>query len=120
MGLADVKPFFRTRMEGLGYEEHNQVFEPGEIAASIVDGSFHLETGDIISAAANQRSHTFDYPMTIRVYKIGYSDILEATDAALEDADVIIADLLNPDVRFNNGVGIKDIVPNSARLELCF
>lgn len=141
MGLADVRPFFRERLEGLGYTEHNQPFEPDEVGANIVDGAFHIETGTISTGPANQRSHTFDYPLTIRIYKTGYSDILEAYDAALEGADTILADLLQPSVRLGNVVGIKDIIPNSvqptalnatndnvvvvvmvvtARLELCF
>lgn len=141
MGLANVRPFFRERLEGLGYTEHDQPFEPTEIGANIVDGAFHMETGTISSGPANQRSRTFEYPLTIRVYKAGYSDILEAVDAALEEADTILNDLLQPSVRLGNAVGIKDIVPNSvqptaldatndnvvvivmvltARLELCF
>jgi len=140
VGIASVRPFFRDRLKALGYTEHNQPFEPSELGASVVDGAFHIETGTISSGPANQRSHTFEYPLTIRIYKTGYSDILESYDAALGEADTILADILQPSVRLG-AAEIKDVIPNSvqptalsttndnvvvivmvvtARLELCF
>ncbi len=139
MSLASVRPFFRARLEGLGFREHDQPFEPGQIGESIQDGAFHMETGVIVSTSANQIVHDFDYPITIRVYKKGYEDILAAYDEIHADADLILADLLDPMVRL--GTIIKDIVPDTvqplpldetndnvivlefvftAKLELCF
>lgn len=139
MSLAAVRVFFRERMEGLGYTEHDQPFQPTVLAENIQDGSFHMETGVISSGPANQIVHDFEFPITIRVYKKGFADVLSAYDKIHEEADTILADLLDPLVRI--GTIIKDIVPDTvqplpldetndnvivlelvftARLELCY
>ncbi len=139
MSFTAVRTLFRERLEGLGFEEHDQPFQPNQIGETIVDDSFHMETGSITSDSANQRVHSFDFPILIRIYKKGYSNLLDAYDQVHATADSVLADLLNPDVRL--GTEIKDIVPNSidllpmaesnddiiilelgftARLELCY
>lgn len=140
MGLAEVLPFIRGRMSDLGYTEHNQPFEPDEIGGNIVDNAFHVEAGSVSASEANQLAHSFIFPFTVRIYKVGYSDILSAYDAVFEDADKVLADLLEPSVRLGQSF-IKNITPSSiqptalsvtndnvivlnltftARLELCY
>jgi hypothetical protein len=70
-----------------------------------------METGFITASEANQIVHSFDMPVTIRVYKKGYVDILSAYDEAHSDMDTILADILDPLVRI--GTIIKDVVPDS-------
>lgn len=111
MSLASVRPFFRTRLEGLGYTEHDQPFEPDEVGANIVDDAFHLETGSIAGAAANQMVHGFLYPITVRIYKVGYQNLNDAYDESMEIADTILADILQPSVRLSTV--IKNITPES-------
>ena len=111
MSLATVRPFFRERLEGLGFSEHDQPFQPNQIGETIVNDSFHMETGSIISSAANQVVHSFEFPITVRIYKKGYVNLLEAYDDIHETADEVLSDLLEPSVRI--GTDIKDIVPES-------
>lgn len=139
MSLASVRPFFRDRLEGLGFEEHIEPFQPNQIGETIVDDTFHISTGSIVSSFANQRVHSFDFPITVRIYKKGFVDLLEAYDDIHSTADDVLSDLLDPTVRL--GTVIKDIVPESidvlpmdetndnilylemaftARLELCY
>ena len=115
MSLAAIRPFFRERLEALGYEEHDQPFEPNEIGANIVDGSFHLEVGVVSSFAANQRDHEFSFPITIRVYRTEYSCLNEGYDAIFGEADTVLDGLLVPSVRLNSGL-LRDIVPNSVQV----
>lgn len=112
MSLASVRPFFRERLEALGYKEHNQPFEPEEIGANIVDDSFHLETGLITSGPANQALHAFSYPMTIRIYKTGYVNLNEAVDESMAIGDTVLNDLLQMSTRLSQEF-IKDIILNS-------
>ncbi len=111
MSLASVRPFFRDRLEALGFMEHDQPFQPNQIGETIVDDSFHLSTGTIISGPANQVIHSFEFPITVRIYKRGFVDLLEAYDEIHETADTVLADLLEPSIRL--GTDIKDIVPES-------
>lgn len=116
MSLSDVRPFFRERLEALGFREHEKPFLTNEIAANIADRSFHIETGLISSAAANQIVHEFDYPLTVRIYRVGYSNTINVYDSAINDADSILEDFLDPTVRI--GTLVKDIVPNTISLEV--
>lgn len=139
MSLASVRTLFRERLEGLGFEEHNQPFQPDQVGETIVDGSFHMQTGTISSSFANQAVHSFDFPITVTIYKRGFIDLLTAYDEIHETADTVLADLLDQTVRI--GDPVKDIVPNTvdilpidesndnimklelvftARLELCY
>ncbi len=139
MSLTAVRTLFRERLEGLGFTEHDQPFQPFQIGETIVDDSFHMETGTVISSAANQTVHSFEFPIIIRIYKKGYINVLQAYDEIHQTADEILADLLNQTVRI--GDPVKDIVPQSinilpmddsndnilvlelsftARLELCY
>lgn len=139
MALSAVRTLFRERLEGLGFTEHDQPFQPNQIGETIIDDSFHMETGTISSSFANQIVHSFDFPIIIRVYKRGFVDLLTAYDDIHQTADDIYNDLLHPDIRI--GTDIKDIVPDTmdivpvdasndnilvlelvftARLELCY
>ena len=115
MSLTAVRTLFRERLEGLGYEEHPEPFQPNQIAETLVDRSFHMETGTIVSGAANQTVHDFEFPITVRVYSKGYDDLLAAYDNAHEIADTILTDLLDQNVRL--GDPVKDIVPDSVNIE---
>lgn len=114
MSLSQVRPFFRDRLESLGLSEHDQPFEPNEIGASITDDSFHIEIGAIASLPANQLVYNFSVPVTVRLYKTGYSNLNDAYDEILGLADTVLADFLQPSVRLA-GTPIKDIVPNTVQ-----
>ena len=116
MSLAFVRPFFRERLEALGYEEHDKPFLPNVLPANTADKSFHLETGVITSSFANQIVHSFEFPLTVRIYRVGYSETLAVMDEAHADAQAILTDFLDPAVRL--GTMIKDIIPNSISFEL--
>jgi len=111
MSFLAVRVLFRERMEGLGYTEHDEPFQPNQIGENIQDMAFHIETGLIVSAAANQKVHDFLMPVTLRVYKKAYQDVLLAYDEIHIDADTILADILDPSVRI--GSIVKDVIPET-------
>ena len=111
MSLTVVRPFLRDRMEALGFDEHRDAFNTDNIASTIMDNTFHMETGTISSEAANQIDHDFDYPIVLRVFKKGFRNTVEAYDAIDQTAQDILEDLLDPEVRL--GTAIKDIVPDT-------
>lgn len=111
MSFAYVRTLFRERLEGLGFEEHIEPFQPNQIGETIVDNSFHLETGSILGSVANQIVHPFDFPITVRIYRRGFVDLLEAYDELHVTADEVLTDLLLPSVRI--GDPVKDIISES-------
>lgn len=111
MSIASVRPYFRTRLENLGYSEHTDAIDFDNIPSTILDDSFQLETSSISGEPANQLHHEFDYSVVLRVFKRGFNDPVEAYDAIDEDIETILADILSPSTRL--GTDIKDIVPIS-------
>lgn len=111
MCLAQVRTYFRNRMEALGYEEWRDGFNKDNIPSTLLDRVFHLESGDIAPTASNHQVHAFSSPITIRVYLKGFLDPASAIDTALESADLILDEILLPSNRL--GTETKDVVPSS-------
>ena len=109
--IASVRPFFRDRLENLGYEEHLDAVDFNNVASKVLDDTFQLETNSITGEPANQLDHNFDYGLTLRVFKSGFRDPVSAYDEVDGIIDNIYGDLLSPSVRL--GTNIKDIVPIS-------
>jgi hypothetical protein len=118
-------------METLGYEEWRDGFNFENIPSTLLDKSFHIESGDVVPTTSNHQLHEFSSPIVIRVYLKGFLDPVEAIDNAYDTADDILAEILLPSNRL--GTNVKDIVPtnisvkplndqndNSVLLELSF
>ena len=129
--LSLVRVYFRTRMESLGYVEWRDGFNFENIPSTLLDRSFHIESGDVVPTASSHQVHEFSSPVTIRVYLKGFLDPVEAIDNAFDSADDIMMEILLPSNRI--GLNVKDIVPtnisvkplsdqndNSVLLELSF
>ena len=129
--LSLVRTYFRDRLEFLGFEEWRDGFNFENIPSTLLDKSFHIESGDVAPTASNHQVHEFSSPIIIRVFLKGFLDPVEAIDSAFDSADDIMAEVLLPANRL--GVNIKDVVPtnisvkplsdqndNSVLLELSF
>lgn len=112
MTLGGVRDFFRTRLDGLGYTEWGDGFSSQNIPSTLIDKSYFLEVGKIISRPANQLHHTFSYPLKIYVFLKGFRDPSAAIDNGLADAHLILDDILDKTVRLQTN-GLKDIRPVS-------
>jgi hypothetical protein len=115
MSLSQVRSLFRTRLDGLGYREWPDGFNFENIPDTILDRSYHIETGLISGTSANQTVHNFSYSISLRVFLKGYRDPAAAIDDAVSQAETILADILSPSVRLSTT--IKDIVPDTITVE---
>lgn len=115
MSLTLIRPLFRSRLKALGYKEHVDGFNFDNIASTILDDSFHLSSGEITTAQANQITYDFDYPLTVRLFKRGFRKPGDALDTMDQVASTIYADVLQASVRL--GDTIKDIEPNGYLVE---
>lgn len=111
MSFTAVRSFFRTRLDGLGYQEWTDGFNFDNIPSSTLDGTYHLTTGTITGGPSNSIVHEFDYSITVRVFFRGELDPASAIDDALAEAETIHADILAPANRL--GTAIKDIEPGT-------
>lgn len=116
MSLASVRPYFRNALQSLGFIEHEDAFGLDNIGSNVLDGRFHLESGTVFSAAAPQVTHEFSYSITVRVFRKGFRNTLEAYDAIDLDAQAIyevVLDTANRLTEYNIPTNIKDIIPES-------
>ena len=113
MSLASVRPFYRGRIKGLGYTEHKDFTNISNIPSTVIDRSFHLESGEIVPSSGNQLSYTINYPIVIRIFRKGFKNPHELNNELDSDIDIILADLLAPSVK--NTTTIKDVVVSGVR-----
>lgn len=114
MGLADVIPYFRERLNILGFSEWPQPFSFDNIPNNIIDNSYNIVVGSISGGPANHQAFTFEIPTTVRVLKKGFREPLKSRDKSLETADKIYGDLLAAQNRLN-ATGIKDVRPTNSQ-----
>lgn len=110
MSLSDIRPFFRTRMNGLGFKEHTDAFDDDNREQTKLDKLYRIESGPVSGGPANQSVHEFDFDVTLVITLMGKRDNVELVDRAFEVSDEILADILAESVRL--GTLIKDVVPN--------
>lgn len=111
MSLSDVRPFFRTRLDSLGYKEWQDGFAFDNIPQTLLDGSYHIESGTISGSPVNQRTQSLEYGIVVRVFFRGFRDPAGAIDSAISASETILADILSTSNRV--GTDIKDVLVNS-------
>jgi hypothetical protein len=112
MNFGDIRGYFRTKLDALNYREWEDGFNFENIPSTILDGSYHIEVGSITGGPANQVHHTFLMPITVRIFFKGYRTPGEAIDAALNEANLILDEILKPSNRLQTN-GLKDVRPVS-------
>lgn len=111
MALIDVRPYFRTKLESLGFVEWRTEFNVENIPRTLLTKSYHIESGIIAPTASNHQVHKFNCPIVIRVFLKGYLDPASAIDDAYISAQSILSAILPPAQRLN--ATVNDVVPTS-------
>lgn len=115
MALTDVRNYFRNRMYALGYNEWTDEFNIENIPSTILDKTYHVESGDIASTASNHQPHRFDCPVTIRLFLKGYDNPVSAVDDAYVHCEDVLAEVLLPANRLSDD--IHDVQPVNIAVE---
>lgn len=108
MSITSVIPFYRNRMEMLGFKEWEDAFNTEDIPSTILDKSFHIEVNPTTAGVTNQLVLNVSMPVTIKVFRKGFRDTAIGRDTALLDVQNIICDILLPSVRL--GSEIKNVI----------
>lgn len=111
MSITAVKPYFRAKLDALDYTEWSDGFNFENIPEALLDRAYHLEIGTITSGPANQTTHVFSYPLTVRVFLKGFKDPAANIDDAVGQAETILSSIL--DVTDRLGATIKDVINDS-------
>ncbi len=115
MSIAAVRPFFRTRLNGLGYKEHVDAFDDTNREQKKLEKLYRIEVSSITGTGADQTVHTFDVDVDLVVTLRGKGNKnVELADRALEVFEEINGDILQEDVRV--GTVIKNVTPSSSAI----
>jgi|CXWL01.1.fsa_nt_gi hypothetical protein len=109
MSLINIRSYFRTHLDAVGFTEWTDGFNVENIPSTILDNSYHIENGVIASTASNHQAHLFRCPVTIRVFYKGFADPASAIDNAYVGAESILAEVLLPSNRL--GSSLQDVIP---------
>lgn len=115
MGLASVRPFFRTRLLGLGFQEHTDAFDDLNRPQQRLEKLFRIQSNVVTGNDANHSSHRFDFDVDLVITLKGKLDNIALVDRAYVVADEILTDVLDEAVRI--GTAIKSIRPGSVTVE---
>jgi hypothetical protein len=95
MSLANIYPYFRARMNGLGFTEWPDGFNLENIPKTIINKSYHILTPDLAGGPSNQNHQDTDTSVTISFFEKGFRDPTEAKERAMLDIETIVKDVCN-------------------------
>ena len=96
MAFSDILPYFRTRMESLGFErEHEDAFNIDNVGSYLEDQTFHLEVGSFSAGAVDHQCQQVDCPVTLRIFEDGKTDPWTKRDEAISSGQTIVEDIAN-------------------------
>lgn len=109
MSLSDVRTYFRTRLNYLGYKEWDDGFNYENIPENIIDKAYHIENFEGDKVSLNQTDLEIDMKVVTRIYFKGFRTIKEALDRADEKLETIFVEVLKPTNRLTGSSGLRDI-----------
>jgi hypothetical protein len=116
MSIAEVKPYFRARLNSFALKEWSDPFQFANIPETMLDKSYHLQLGTVTQQAFDQQAIVLTVPLTLRVFFRGFNKPLIAYDKAALMANDIIIDVLKSENRTTQTNGIKNITLSSSEI----
>lgn len=99
MSLEQVRPYFRTVMNNLGYTEWTDGFNWQNIPSTVVDGSYHMELLEASGLKQNQNDIEIEQPIVVRLFVKGFRDPAAGIDLSMEKLVGIIKEALKSSQR---------------------
>lgn len=93
MTLANIYPYFRSRMKSLGYKEHTDGFDRDNIASTVLNKSFHILTSTGSGGTINQNHQDVGVDVGLRYCVRGYRKPTEAKEDAMSQMQTILEDI---------------------------
>lgn len=116
MAWSDVRPFFKSKLDGLGYTEWPEGFFTAEnLPDTVVDKAYHVIVNDISGDRQNQCDQESTLAVEMSTLHKGYRYPAEAIDAAVAGSEEIMSALVAPLARTMT-TGILNVVFNKANI----
>lgn len=130
MSLNNIRPYFRTRLDGLGYLEHEDGFNRQNIPQTILNKSYHILVESVSGGPINHTDQFTESSVLVSVFFKGYRNVNEAIDDAISNVETIIKDvckvvnrtstLLNVVFEGSDFLPLSDTNDNSVLVEMRF
>lgn len=117
MKEGDVLEYCRARLRALNRVEHTDTFNFNNIPKPRLSTAFHLELGASSGESNNQDHQTSRVPVTVRLPYAPARAVKSIRDSAVEFADTVRAEFLNPQNRLTQTNSIKNVFYNTMTLE---
>ncbi len=117
MKNGDALAYCRTRLAVLGRVEHSDTFNFENVPKPRLQAAYHLELGTTSGISNNQDNQVATVPVTVRLSYAPARLTKPIRDAAVEFADIVIADFINPRNRLTQTNSLKNVQYSSMTLE---
>lgn len=114
MSLVNIYPYFRSRLNSLGFEEWKDGFNLNNIPKTIIDKSYHILTPDQSGGPSNQNHQDIENTVIISFFLKGFRNPTEAKERAMLDIERIVKDVCN--IR-NRTATLLNVVYNGSTME---
>lgn len=93
MSLSNIRPYFRERLEGLGFVEHNDGFNFENIPQTVIHNTFHILLSDVVGGAINHTHQDTSSTVEVMLFFSGFRDVGQALDGAIDAVERIVKDI---------------------------
>jgi hypothetical protein len=112
--IKDIRPYFRTKLNALGYNEWKDGFNFENIPSNRLDRSYHIATpSGSRRGAYSQASQEIEQDVEVRVFFKGHRDPAAMIDLAMEKYQDLLESVLGKD---RLGCSIKNIYLNTMQI----
>jgi hypothetical protein len=93
MSLTKIRPYFRGRLEGLGYREHLDGFNIENVPQTLIDRSFHILVTSIRGGPINHTHQDTEAQVEVVLFFKGFRDVAAAIDTSIDEVEKIVKDV---------------------------
>ncbi len=95
MSLTNIKPYFRSRLDFLGFNEWDDAFNVDNIPETTLDNAYHILLPSITGGSINQLDQPTSSAVEVLLFLKGYRNSNEAIDQAILNVETILKDVCN-------------------------
>jgi len=93
MSLANIRTYFRSRLDGLSYAEWQDGFAFDNIPETILDRSYHIFIESVTGGPINHTHQNTESEVVVRLFFRGYRSVTEAIDDSVSGVESVVRDI---------------------------
>lgn len=117
MSLTAVRPYIQQVMTDLGFIEHDDPFNDGNIPSNILDGKYHQTMLEVVGVEKNNEAQGVEVPVLVKAFFKGYRTPVEALEHSIIRSEEIVVEMLKAENFFNFTPAITGVFLDSLGFE---